>query len=179
MEHTRSFAHLCVFHFNSVKIWDFVTDNTLSLRLGTDTSLHTCNKLSSSVIGKTNSIGDQNVAEEKRQKPKNCQTCQHLEYFFAFLANLKVGILLPIFSWISEKQLFSWLTLQWIYMVVRMSLKSCCLSHIYKGKFRLLSHQCQISFKEHEIIGLKIDRKSQCWNITNIQVFVMKEANIT
>lgn len=34
----------------------FVTDNPVSLRLGTDISLHTYNKVSSSVIGKTNII---------------------------------------------------------------------------------------------------------------------------
>lgn len=133
MEH-KGFARLCVFHFNSVKIWDFVTDNTVSLRLGTDTSLHTCNKVSSSVIGKTNTIdeGWPKCCWRKKTEVQQLPSMSAWTFFFAFLANLKVWILLPIFSWISEKQLFSWLVLQWIYIVVWTSLKSCCLCHIIK-----------------------------------------------
>lgn len=167
----------------------FVTDNPVSLRLGTHISLHTYNKIPSSVVGKTNRQNKQYrlgltkmLLKKRRQNPNNRQTCQHLEQYFCFSGkswSARVTKVLPIFSWTSEKCFFSWVALKWIYIVVWMSLKTCCFTYIYKGKFRLLGHQCQISFKEHEILELRIDRKSQCWSITNTQLSVMKEANIT
>lgn len=75
----------------------------------------------------------------------------------------RVTNLLLAFCWVSEKWLTPRIALRWIYMVVWVSLNLFCFTHIYNGKFRLLGHQCEISFKEYEILALKIDRTCQCW----------------
>jgi len=78
---------MCISFELSSNMSYFVTDNSVSLRLGTDISLHAYSEISSSVIGKNKHyrLGlIKTLLRKKRRRPNTHQTCQHLEQFFCF-----------------------------------------------------------------------------------------------
>lgn len=147
----------------------FVTDNPVSLRLGTDISLHTSNKISSAVRQNKQYRLELTKMLLKEKKTKDPTTSTPVSIFIICFSgkslSARVTNLLLAFSWVSEKWLTPQTALRWIYIVVWVSLNLFCFTHIYKGKSRYQGHQCEISFKKHKILALKIGRTFQCWNI--------------